>query len=56
VFYPNTNSGLMYSTIDMSLDNGNGAVLNTEKNIPLITYNTAILNPFRFSGRREIPY
>ncbi|WP_459211593.1 T9SS type B sorting domain-containing protein [Aquimarina rhabdastrellae] len=32
------NDGLMYSVVDMSLDGGNGAVIATQKNMPLVTY------------------
>ncbi len=35
------NDGLQYSIVDMSLDGGNGAVVSGQKNIPLVTYNTA---------------
>ncbi|WP_299899732.1 T9SS type B sorting domain-containing protein [uncultured Aquimarina sp.] len=35
------NDGLLYSVVDMSLDGGNGAVVSGQKNLPLITYNTA---------------
>ncbi|HET8885315.1 MAG TPA: T9SS type B sorting domain-containing protein [Salinimicrobium sp.] len=33
------NNGLMYSLVDMTLNNGKGAVIQTQKNLPLITYN-----------------
>jgi len=32
------NNGLQYSIVDMNLDNGKGAVVSDQKNIPLITY------------------
>ncbi len=32
------NDGFMYSVVDMSLDGGNGAVVATQKNMPLVTY------------------
>lgn len=32
------NNGLAYSLIDLSLNGGNGDVVTTEKNVPLITY------------------
>ena len=34
-----SNDGLNYSVVDMTLDGGNGAVVSSQKNIPLITYN-----------------
>lgn len=34
------NDGLQYSLVDITLDNGLGDVVDTEKNIPLITYDT----------------
>ncbi|UZO80870.1 T9SS type B sorting domain-containing protein [Aquimarina sp. ERC-38] len=34
------NNGFMYSIVDITLDNGLGAVIDTQKNIPLITYDT----------------
>ncbi len=38
------NDGLMYSVVDMSLDGGLGGIIVGQKNIQLITYNTA--DPF----------
>ncbi|GAA4277842.1 T9SS type B sorting domain-containing protein [Aquimarina mytili] len=35
------NDGFMYSVVDITLDGGNGDVLNSQKNIPLITYDTS---------------
>ncbi|MEW7292712.1 T9SS type B sorting domain-containing protein [Aquimarina sp. 2304DJ70-9] len=35
------NDGFMYSIVDISLDGGNGDVVSTQKNIPLITYDTS---------------
>ncbi|MBQ4820259.1 T9SS type B sorting domain-containing protein [Aquimarina sp. MMG016] len=34
------NDGLQYSIVDMTLDGGNGAVVQGQKNIPLVTYDT----------------
>ena len=34
------NDGFRYSVVDMTLDDGLGAVIDTQKNIPLITYDT----------------
>ncbi|WP_062059594.1 T9SS type B sorting domain-containing protein [Aquimarina longa] len=34
------NNGLMYSIVDMSLNTGRGAIINGQKNLPLITYDT----------------
>lgn len=35
------NDGFMFTVVDMTLNSGNGAVINGQKNIPLITYNPA---------------
>ncbi|MFD0963755.1 hypothetical protein ACFQ1O_07035, partial [Pseudofulvibacter geojedonensis] len=38
----NSNHGLNYTTVDISLNGGNGAVVTSEKNIALVTYNPAV--------------
>ncbi len=35
------NDGFMYSVVDITLDGGNGDVINSQKNIALVTYDTS---------------
>ena len=49
----NSIEGVNYSEVDMSLNNGNGAIINGQKNIHLITYNPAnsLENEFKSSEK-----
>lgn len=38
------NNGLMYSLVDITLDAGLGNVVDTEKNVPLITYDLSLIH------------
>ncbi|OUS02779.1 hypothetical protein A9Q86_02905, partial [Flavobacteriales bacterium 33_180_T64] len=48
------NNGLMYSLVDITLNTGLGDVVDTEKNVPLITYNPNIQEEERFKCSEKI--
>nr|WP_321223253.1 T9SS type B sorting domain-containing protein [uncultured Psychroserpens sp.] len=48
------NNGLMYSLVDITLDGGLGDVVDTERNVPLITYNPADALEERFKCSEKI--
>ena len=51
---PPPNHGLNYSQVDMRLNNGLGDVVNTEKNVHLITYNPNNNEEFKFKCSEKI--
>jgi gliding motility-associated-like protein len=51
---PPPNHGLNYSQVDMRLNNGLGDVVNTEKNVHLITYNPNDSEEFKFKCSEKI--
>ena len=48
------NNGLMYSLVDITLDAGLGNVVDTEKNVPLITYDPLVPLEERFKCSEKI--
>ena len=49
-----TNHGLNYTLVDMTLDGGNGDVVNAEKNIPLVTYDPTDAEQRKYKAAEKI--